>query len=113
VRSVTVYDSTDDDAYAKKKQEIWAARVPPDVRQPPPVQRVTVGVVPPGWEEVSALKDDDGERLVVVVGVSQVVFDRADLQEGQVYTQSGLRTEDEFYDQVVPSACRSRGQQDP
>ena len=93
-------------------EEVWHVRAPLDAVDAPRVRRFVVGTLPAGFEEVTALKRDDGKELYVTVnGQYQMSFDRDDLEEGQVLTQEGLLSPDEFFDVYAPHACRTRGQQ--
>ena len=113
VSSLTVFDSTDD-ALATRDQVIWHVRMPLDVTTAARTERITFGRVPPGFEELTPPKKDDGDELVVDVNGAQLGFDRTELQEGQVLTEQGLRTEEEFFEEFVaqPNVC-PYGQSDP
>lgn len=101
VTDVVVFDSTPHSARATKEQVIWRVRPPLDVRVASRTERVTVGRVPPGFDELTPLKKDDGDELVVSVNGSQLGFDRSELEEGQVLTAQGLRTEEQFFEDFV------------
>ncbi len=105
VTDVVVFDSTADSAFARNDQVIWSVRLPLDARRASRTERITLGRVPAGFEELTPLKKDDGDELVVDVNNDQLGFDRSELVEGQVLTDQGLRTEEQFFEDFVPRAC--------
>ncbi len=114
VLSVAVFDSTADSAFTKKDQVIWTVRLPLDALTASRTERITLGRVPAGFEELTPLKKDDGDELVVEVNSHQLGFDRSELVEGQVLTELGLRTEEQFFEEFVelPRVC-PYGQSEP
>lgn len=104
---VSVYDIADGDQFPRKKDLIWQIRSD----APGTLDHVVVGEVPPGFQETVALREDDGEDLVVDVGDSVyfMSFDRDELSEGEVFTEEGLVSWEEFAQEYVAHACRTRG----